>query len=324
MKNIIRATSVLLLMLTIIGGCTKDFVVKNIKNATINVVAPADNLSTPSNSVIFWWEEVDGAEKYNLQIVKPNFNSVAQLVVDTNITGTKFSHTFTPGTYQWRVKATNAGGSTAYITRTFVIDTTSNLAYLSVSPILPASNYVTKSKIINFAWNPLPPASYYELTLNNVSTGSITIISNISNTAYTYTSVTTADAVYSWSVKAFNLTSQSNQHVPRSFKIDLTSPAAASIFSPNTYSMSIRDTTFLKWSRNVASTDINYDILAISSDSTFTSTLASANAYSVTPTRINSIYSYSSTPMQLWWRVSSVDTAGNISTPSQSKRFYLH
>lgn len=324
MKLLLRL-SFTLLASALLFGCTKDFIVKDIKNKTLTLIAPADNINTPSNSVIFWWDELDGAEKYNLQIVSPSFNAVSQLVVDTNITGNKFSHTFTPGTYQWRIKAVNAGGSTAYITRSFVIDTTSNLAYLSVSPIAPANQLVTKIKTINFSWNALTAATYYDLTITNLTTGSITAVSNITTTNYSNVFTTTTDAVYSWQVKAFNTSSQTNPHPARTFKIDVTSPGSPSISYPNQYGQQRKDTTRLTWFRNAANTDIHYDIISLSNDTNFTTVLGvSSMAYSVSPIPINAIYSYSSTPMKVWWRVSSVDTAGNTSSYVQSKGFYLY
>src|ERR1700752_34158 len=168
----IGAIALIILMMS----CTKDFVVKDIKNATVTIIAPADSLNTPNNSITFWWEELDGAENYNIQIVKPSFSSVQQLIVDTLVVGNIFNHTFTPGTYQWRIKASNAGGSTNYFTRTLIIDSTSNLNLVSVGLIAPANHSVMTNNNVSFVWNPLPAADYYELTFTNVQTNSTTII----------------------------------------------------------------------------------------------------------------------------------------------------
>ena len=189
MKKTINFFNIIIVMTMI--GCTKDFVVKNIKNATVTINAPTDNIKTPNNVITFWWDEVDGAEKYNLQIVKPNFNAIQQLIVDTNITTNKFNHTFTPGTYQWRIKATNSAGSTAYTTRTLIIDTTSNLAYVTVGLISPTSNSVTANNNITFSWNVVAPATSYELTVTNVTTGSVTTVSSIVGTSSNITFPTT-------------------------------------------------------------------------------------------------------------------------------------
>ena len=94
MKKIMNFLTLIILVMMM--GCTKDFIVKDIKTVTLKINSPSDTLKTQSNLITFWWDEVDGAEKYNLQIVKPNFNSILQLIVDTNVTINKFNHTFAP------------------------------------------------------------------------------------------------------------------------------------------------------------------------------------------------------------------------------------
>lgn len=305
-------------------ACTKDFIVKNIKNDVVTIIAPSDHLVTPYNNVIFWWDELDGAEKYNLQIVKPDFNSVSQLVIDTTITGNKFNYTFTPGNYHWRIKAINSGGSTAYTTRKLIIDTTSNLNLVTVGLITPTNYIVTSNNTIAFSWNPIATATYYELKLTNTTTNSVITISNITGSTYTYSFTTAAEEKYSWQVKAFNAFSQTQNNTIRSFRIDHKAPFLPSLLSPNTYSVSIRDTTYLKWARSTFSTDVEYDIVSISSDSTFSSVLGTQTVTTGTSVRINSMYTYTNIPVQIWWRVNSVDSVDNVSVPNQSKRFYLY
>ena len=149
----------------IINACKKDFIVEDIKNKTLVVLAPANNLVTTSNLVTFWWDELDGAEKYNLQVVKPNFSNLVSIVADTNITGTKFSLTLLPGTYQWRIKAINAGGSTVYQQFNLTVDTTSNLTGQLVSVISPQTSYLTGNKTVSFSWNTLNAALNYQILI---------------------------------------------------------------------------------------------------------------------------------------------------------------
>lgn len=325
MKTFIKYFSVFCLV-SILSSCTKDFIVKDIKNDTVSIIAPVDNYKTPNNAIIFWWNELDGAEKYNLQIVKPNFDSIQQLLVDTNVTGAKFNFTFTPGKYQWRIKAINAGGSTVYTTRTLTIDTTSNLYMLTVGLIAPGNKFVTTNNNFTFSWNDIPSADFYELKLTNINTNSVTTISNITGITYPYSfSVATGmEGNYSWQVKAFNSFSQTQNDEVRTFRIDHKAPLQASLLSPNTYSLNVRDTINLKWNRNAASTDIAYDVVSISSDSTFSSVLGTQNVNSTLQIKLKTIYTYSNTPLKVWWRVNSVDSVGNVSTPSQSWRLYLY
>lgn len=310
----------------ILYSCQKDFIVKDIKNDLVNIIAPQDHDTTANNSIIFWWDELDGAESYNLQIVQPDFNSVQQLLVDTNLTVNKFTHVFTPGTYQWRIKATNGGGSTAYITRTLVIDTTSNLNFVSVGLTTPLNKSVSGNNSITFSWNPVQAADYYELKITNTTSTSYTTIPNIQTTSYTYSlaTVTGTEEIYSWQVRAFNSFSQTQNNTSYTFRIDHKTPFVPSLLSPNSYSTGpIGDTTYLKWSRSSSSPDIVSDNIAISNDSLFASVLSSTVITTGSPIRINSFYQYSGSPQAVWWRVSSIDSVGNQSSSSLSKRFYL-
>ncbi len=315
-----------LLIVLVTQSCSKDFIVKDIKNETVSIVAPADNLTTPNNTITFWWEELDGAEKYTLQLVKPSFNSVQQLVFDTTVIGTKFKYTLMPGTYQWRINASNTGGSTAYTTRTLIIDSTSNLSLVTVGLVAPADYSVTANSNLTFVWNPVS-ADHYELNLTN-SSNSVTIIPSITSTSYPYVFnvASGSEETYTWFVKAFNSTTgtQTINNTTRVFKIDRKAPFLPIISTPNTYSMQVSDTVYLKWNRNSGSLDIEYDVVSISSDSTFASLLGpSQNVSSGNQIQIKSIYTYTGAATPIWWRVSSVDCVGNISTPVQSKRLYL-
>lgn len=308
---------VFLLMCICAFACTKDFIVKNIKNDTVVVLAPANNLATPNNSVTFWWEELDGAEKYKLQIVKPNFNAIQQLILDTNVIGDKFNCTLTPGTYQWRIKGVNNGGSSQYTTYNLIIDTTSNLSGQLVIPITPISNYLTGSKSLSFSWNSLSAASNYQVQIINASS---TIVKDTTTSNTGFSTSLASGGAYTWKVRALNAFSISQYNSALSFTIDLTAPPASVINSP-LHGAFVKDTTDLKWTRS--SSDTRYDSIYISVDSSFTS-IISANKVYTTKIKINALsptIPVSST--YYWWRVKSIDSVGNKSGYSNQLKFKL-
>lgn len=306
----------ILCFIAILTACTKDFIVKDIKNDTVDVIAPANNLKTPNNSITFWWNELDGAETYNLQIVKPSFSSIIQLIVDTTITGNKFNHTFTPGTYEWRIKASNGGGSTAYTTRTLVIDTTSNLHYVTVSLITPAANYKTSSFTTLFSWNILPAATSYNLRVTDPN-GFETII-NTSNTTYTLSF--TLPGTYSWKVQGQNAFTLSNFSEIRSFKIDNVAPAPPGFTFPAANgSATLLDS--LKWVRN--SNDVMFDSLFMSTDS-FSSQIVHMEIHALKIAISDVVPSLSGGGVYYFWRLKSIDSTGNRSVLSVPKKFKLN
>ena len=128
------------LLIISIYSC-REIIEPNIESKNITILAPADGYKTKTISQKFWWEKLSGAEKYNLQIVNPDFRAIQQLIVDTNITSNIFNYTFLPGTYQWRIRGLNNGYSTAFTIRTLIIDTTSDLSIQKVFLQFPGENY---------------------------------------------------------------------------------------------------------------------------------------------------------------------------------------
>jgi len=308
-----------LLFFFLLISCEKDFIVKDIKNKSIKVIAPKDDLKTTNNLITFWWEELDGAEKYNLQIVKPSFSSVTNIILDTNITSTKFSLSLNPGNYQWRIRATNAGGSNHFQTYNLMIDTTSDLSSIVPIPLLPLSGFNTYNPLINFSWSSVDEADYYKIEVNNGSAFSATT----TGTTYTYSlsALIGGNTVYTWRVKAFNEFSLSQYSTPQTFTIDLLSPAAPFLISP-THGSYIKDTVKLKWNRSGAP-DAVRDSIFVATDSLFTNIISRTRTWQQS-IRVNQL----STPPNLndviyWWKLKSIDSAGNRSTFSTQLKFKL-
>jgi hypothetical protein len=313
-----------LLVVSFVGiliACTKDFIVKDIKNDTVSIIAPADNLNTPNNAVTFWWDELDGAEKYNLQIVKPSFSAVIQLIVDTNITLNKFKKVLTPGTYQWRIKAINGAGSTAYTTRTLVIDTTSNLSFITLNPIAPVG-LLTGNKVVTFSWTPHPSADHYEINVLNSGGTSIHTQNNITAANYTYTFTIPGDLIgYKWQVKAHNSFSFSQYNSASTFSIDITAPSVSQLNSPVNGAIKI-DTSSFMWTR--ISSDTKYDSIIVSNDSLGNSLIGSRRVNGLNY-KINlfSLPSPGPSSGYYWWRIISVDSVKNKSAMSLPQKFTL-
>ncbi|MDP1801735.1 MAG: fibronectin type III domain-containing protein [Bacteroidota bacterium] len=304
-------------------SCSKDFIVKDIKNDYVTILAPANNVTTPNNTVTFWWEKLDGAQKYNVQIVKPTFLSVQQFIADTNVTGTKFILSLTPGTYQWRIRAVNNGGNSQYTTYNLTIDTSSNLSSQLVVAITPIDGYLTGTNAVSFSWNAIASADKYEIQILNSTS---TTIKDTITTNTTYHS-SFADGKYTWKVKALNDYSISQYNTPLSYTVDLTAPVS-SILSYPANGSNVKDTISLKWTRVITNStlDTKYDSLFVAFDSLFTN-VASKMRIGTTSIKVNQLnpsLSVSSTTFPYYyWRVRSVDSVGNRSSFSNQFKFKL-
>ena len=92
------------------SGCQNSTIetvsVKTNTSLLVETVTPADFQTIYTENVIFKWKEIDGCERYNLQIASDDkFNN---LIVDTIVKTTSASVILEKGTYFWRVK-TNVG-----------------------------------------------------------------------------------------------------------------------------------------------------------------------------------------------------------------------
>lgn len=319
MKKLSRLIWPLSIVLLLIVACEKDFIVKDIKNKSITIISPVDNLKTTKNVVNFWWEELDGAEKYTIQVVSPSFTAVSSIAIDTNVTGTKANITLKPGTYQWRIRATNAGGSTAFQTFNLIVDTTSNLSGQLVSAIQPMAGFITRNRTINFKWNSLNAATQYQIQIFNNSNGLVKDTTT-ANTFFNYT-FPNATTGYTWKTRALNNFSISQYNPASSFTIDVTPPSAPTLSAP-AMGATATLTNELQWVRQTSTSilDARYDSVQIATDSLFTSIFSNTKVRAQ-KIAINSVNSPPSVQnINYWWRVYSVDSAGNVSGPSTPQR----
>ncbi|MCH8903116.1 MAG: hypothetical protein IIA45_04290 [Bacteroidetes bacterium] len=284
---------------------------RDLQKESITLLAPPNNNITTSFKQTFWWEEVSGASHYNLQIVSPTFNNIQNLIVDTIVNSNKYTTTLQPGSYQWRLRAENASSFTEYSTWTLTIDSTTDLTQHIIVLSAPDDNHVTNNMTVTFKWDSIYSAEDYRLqiaTPNFNSAGNIFYDVTINNASLTYTFITAGD--FEWQVRAQNATSNSG-YTKRSLTIDISSPNAPTQLAPANNS-TVSSPGTLAWTVDPTSV---MDTLYIYDDSLITPPI---NIVSTTDT----FYIYSgSSGEDHFWRVRSVDAAGNISAYSTLFKF---
>jgi hypothetical protein len=234
-----------------------------------------------------------------------------------------------PGSYQWRIKAINAGYSTTFQTFSFKVDSSNILTNMVVIPISPLSGNIFGTKTVNFSWNGLPAATNYSIEIK--MNGTVINYSTTSSTNYQFAFPITSAANYtcSWRVKAINAMSISQFNNPQTFTIDLLAPAVSTPSLPTNGSL-VRDTVDLVWKR-ISSSDTKYDSIFIYSDASFLN-LQLRSVLSTNKVKINQLNTSnplpagtsSTTPIQYWWRLRSVDSLGNASGYSNAYTFQLY
>ena len=93
MKKIVNYTALILIISTVFYACD-DIIEDDIKNESISLLAPKNNLRTVQLTHTFWWDWLEGAETYNMQIVEGTFSSAINFVLDTMVNKNKFDATY--------------------------------------------------------------------------------------------------------------------------------------------------------------------------------------------------------------------------------------
>ncbi|MBN2833702.1 MAG: hypothetical protein JXR48_01920 [Candidatus Delongbacteria bacterium] len=312
MKNKNHYLIMLFIILTYLSSCTEIFET-NITDSEVTLLSPIDSLSTYDNLHLFLWEEVEGANEYNLRIVRPSFANIENIILDTIITQTQFNFSLNPGIYQWGVKASNVNYETSYTIWNINIDTVNDLSLLTTSLNAPINNYMTNNTEISFSWNSIYGADtyYYEVIKTDWETGEL---QNAGFTENTYANVSLTEGVYFWGVKALDNYSQTETfYSVRSFTIDTTIPEIPILIEPannDTISENTLELPYIsfKWIRNSENSTPTSDSIRIFSDENLENEVFSALVSDTT-------YSYAFTQYgKYYWYVRSIDAAGNIST----------
>ena len=301
----------LLWCLSLICLCTltacKSIIEEDISDKKVIINAPNGTSATSYNQ-LFWWEKVDGAITYQVQIASPDFTNVQKLLLDTSIASNKIDVTLAAGNYEWRVRAINGSYQSPYSGSTFTI-TDQNINTIRVRLKSPDNGKPTKSTTLT--WYEIPNDSVISYRVQVSKSDSFNPIFKEVNTPITsYALSLTDETTYYWRVKAFSDTDSSLSSVTSYFSYDVTAPDKVTLTSPTNTAVSKPTKGDLVW---VKSTDVNatynvYVIYGTDAEKKFT---VSTNSFSY-DADINETVT---------WRVQAFDEAGNIGLASDTWTF---
>jgi uncharacterized protein YegP (UPF0339 family) len=295
----------------------KEFIEPSITSREVQPNAPANNFQSTSYTVNFWWNEVEDALQYRLQIVTPEFSSPSALVLDTLVKGDKFSCNLSPGNYEWRVRAENGSTQTAYSApRPFTV-VFSSIKAQKVQLVSPLNNTLSNQGSTTFSWGSLYGATQYRLqvdTNNFADEGKL--VFNQTTPALQFNYSLSKDQSYQWRIRAENDTAQSQWSSINNFTYDHTPPAIVSLTAP-TADQTVSLPVSLQWAQSNSA--VKYRLYVYRGDS---NTLFSSSF----PMLINTI-SYTLTQGNLgdriYWKLTAIDAAGNESAASTLRSFIL-
>lgn len=321
MKNLsvfrsISTLAILCLFLIIFFVGCKEFVEPSITKSSVMLLAPASKTESTLYNQTFWWEPVEDALKYRLQLVSPNFDHTLILVLDTLVETNKFNYTLEPGSYEWRVRAENGSSNTAYTKSTFFIYA-STIKDQKVQLQLPINNTLTNQSSNIFAWLGLFGADKYNLqidTNNFVDENKLFLNETLVDQEFIVNFE--RDKLYKWRVKAKNDTAESKWSNVQQITFDKTPPVAVSLTSPANNELLTKPVT-LRWS--ATTTASKYQLYLYKTD---TRTPYGAK-FPLTLTATSYSFTDGISAERIYWEVRAIDEAGNVGPYSELRSFVI-
>ncbi len=308
MKRIAKYATLFLIMITGFTSCD-DFIEPDIDNEVISLLSPKNNLLTIQPTHTFWWDILDGAEVYNIQIVEGSFSAVTYLVLDSTISSNKFDVTLYPGSFQWRVKGMNNGGETPFTTFNLEIDSTLDISSFQVDLNSPSDNFITNDTNVTLIWDNLTSADDYLIEVHQDTwSGAVVLGPQIQSS--TSLAATLPEGVLVWGVQARNSTTgTSTIFSTRTLTVDITIPNAVTLNSPASGTTVTSGYNNYTWTQGTNTGTALSDKIYFYSDAAGTLLL---NGYPVTLGSGVTTHSDSLDTGTYYWAVESTDEAGNV------------
>lgn len=312
MKALFTFTIALAILLT---GC-KEFIEPSIEKRNVVLLAPANGAESSLYSQTFWWEPVEDALKYRLQVVSPNFDQTVRLILDTLIKTNKFNYTLDPGSYEWRVSAENGSSQTRYFKSSFFIYASSIKAQ-QVQLQSPGNNTLTNQATHNFTWLKLFGADKYTLqidTNNFIDESKLFLDKTLPGQEFTVTFE--KDKLYKWRVKAKNDTAESKWSVIQNITYDKTPPPIVVLAAPANNELVAKPVN-LRW--NATATATKYQLYAYKSEGR----VPYSSKFPITLTATNYSFTEGISGEKVYWEVRAIDEAGNTGVYSDLRSFVI-
>ena len=306
----------LALVLSMLLASCSEFIEPSISDREVVLRAPVNGAETKDYAQTFWWEAVDDALSYHLQVVTPDFNHTVKLVLDTLVRGNRFNYTLDPGSYEWRIRAENGSSATAYVAAAFTVYPGS-ITTQQVQLLSPANSTLTAQAAAQFKWLRLYGATKYRLEVdtNNFADETRLVVDQTTvNLDYAHTFL--REKTYQWRVKAQNDTAESKWSAVQTITYDATPPPVVLLNAP-VHNAQVSKPVTLSWS--AAATARKYLLYVYKNDGTSLYN----NSFPLTTTSLSYVFSLGTSGEKVYWEVRAVDEAGNTSSLGELRAFTI-
>ncbi|MCD0464992.1 hypothetical protein [Flavobacterium sp. ENC] len=311
MKKFQFYTSLSLIFLLSLFSCEEILIVDDISKEEVTLIAPANNSVLFSTGASFSWNSIENAEKYRLQIAKPNFANPVEIVLDTLITKTSYTQQMNIGKYEWRVKAVNSGYETPYKSSAFEILNNEDFQNNTVVLLSPGNNLITKNAIQKLTWQTIIGATEYQLQIYD-STNEIVKENSSASTSFDYTF---PEGNFSWKVRASNGTKET-LYTTRNIVVDTKVPNTPVLANPADKSTTAATDINFQYNRTPIAGSVEKDSIYVYTESALTNLKFKE--------QVTSPYAKTLTSGSYYWYVMSFDQAGNKSSKSTVFSFTIN
>jgi uncharacterized protein YceK len=183
----------------------------SIKQQTVQLNTPANNLVTNQASASFQWSSLYGATQYRLEIDTNNFANESAVVSNTVIPGQQMNFTFPKDQiYQWRVRAENDTAQSLWSSINLITyDHTPPGPVSLVSP----TNGQTVALPVNLQWTSSASAVKYKVYVFKSDSTSLynqNFPAQVNTTSYSFNLGKSGDKVY-WKITALDAAGNESQ-----------------------------------------------------------------------------------------------------------------
>ena len=307
--NLFLFTTILSTVSLAILSC-KDVIEEDINEEKIIINSPKNGFVTTNSTITFWWEDLEGADEFQLQIVRGAFGNLQQFILDSTIETNIIDFNFNPGSYEWRIRARNSISYTEFQLLSFTVDSSRDISQSTVQLAEPIDLLTNKNQL-SFSWSNLYNATAYIFELRQADwSGNKLLTDTIYGTTVSLSQL--SHGTYAWGVKAFNEESETAFSISN-FEVDTIIPGQASLVSPADNAMLNDPNVTLSWQ---SGNDDNFysDTLYLFTDVSLDSLYFKAEYF-------DQVYTDSLPDGTYYWRVVSVDGAGNVGNYSNSRSF---
>ena len=308
-----------LLSLLMVTACD-DVFEEDLSSRNVRLRTPADQGTFSSGNLDFWWDEVDGATSYRLEVVEGTFQDPRALALDTVLSRNTFSFFLNSGDYEWKIRASNQSSFTTSEAWHFSVDSTFNLDNERVVLVSPVDGECLNDTLLLISWLdiPQPGINYFVDIRKGDFDDQVDILRFETFENQILVAIPPSqEGALSFGVRAVN-DFGATPYASQDFSLDLTSPAQAVLTAPASAASVDTGSVVFRWQASVDVGCSVTDSLLIFSDSTL-STLETATG--ITDGSAQAVVFLNQG--DYWWLVQREDLAGNRSQASAIRVLYV-